>query len=315
MQQWMQTAHQFERQYGIPQGLLVALIRGESGGNPNAHSPAGAIGYGQLMPSTARSLGVDPYDPIDNLRGSAMYLSQQLRAFNGNPQLALAAYNAGPGAVRSHNGVPPYKETQGYVSRVMGYWGGSSGAPVGAAQNGSQVGQSVDPSHIARIQYAYADDPTIANILVQREMNKAQPGSAPGMTGPTPAGAAVLPRKPGELAWQYLQRLGGSLFGLRNDPGNSQATGGNHTNGSQHYSGTAIDFGDARNSWDQLNNWYNWVNQHKNELGVTELLNEGDHIHVGLARSMRPTNAPVPQPPTLGIPKMDRRVRPRKAGT
>jgi len=100
--------------------LLRALVEAESGGNPEAVSPRGAIGLTQLMPSTAEALGVvDPYDPQENLLGGAQYLRQQLDRFDGDESLALAAYNAGPGAVLRYHGVPPYAETRHYITRVL----------------------------------------------------------------------------------------------------------------------------------------------------------------------------------------------------
>ena len=98
--------------------LFRANIAVESGFNPDARSPVGAIGLGQLMPDTAAVLGVDPYDPEENLRGSARYLLAQLEDF-GAPDLALAAYNAGPDAVREYGGIPPYAETEGHVAKVL----------------------------------------------------------------------------------------------------------------------------------------------------------------------------------------------------
>ena len=94
-----------------------ANIEVESGYNPGALSPVGAIGLGQLMPGTANDLGVDPHDIAQNLDGSARYLLMMLAQF-GDPALALAAYNAGPDAVTRHGGIPPYPETQGHVARV-----------------------------------------------------------------------------------------------------------------------------------------------------------------------------------------------------
>lgn len=105
---------------GIDPDLAERLARQESGFNPAARSPAGAIGTMQLMPGTARELGVDPDDPLQNIRGGLTYLKQQLERFKGDPRLALAAYNAGPGAVQKHGGVPPYRETQQYVQRILG---------------------------------------------------------------------------------------------------------------------------------------------------------------------------------------------------
>ena len=98
--------------------LFRSNIAIESGFNPEARSPVGAIGLGQLMPGTAETLGVDPHDPEDNLRGSARYLLAQLESF-GEPELALAAYNAGPEAVRKYGGIPPYAETEGHVAKVL----------------------------------------------------------------------------------------------------------------------------------------------------------------------------------------------------
>ena len=98
--------------------LFRSNIAVESAFNPDARSPVGAIGLGQLMPGTAETLGVDPHDPEDNLRGSARYLLAQLESF-GSADLALAAYNAGPEAVRKYDGIPPYAETESHVAKVL----------------------------------------------------------------------------------------------------------------------------------------------------------------------------------------------------
>ena len=111
------------RRYGIDPNLLRAVAWAESRGNNNAVSPKGARGIMQLMPATAAALGVDPNDPIANINGGAAYLAQQLATFNDVP-LALAAYNAGPGAVRRYGGIPPYRETRVYVSTIMNRWSG-----------------------------------------------------------------------------------------------------------------------------------------------------------------------------------------------
>lgn len=111
----IQTA---SRRYELDPGLLKAVIHQESGFNPNVVSSAGAMGLMQLMPGTAQGLGVtDPFDPGQNIDGGARYLRTQLDRFGSLP-LALAAYNAGPGAVNKYQGVPPYAETQQYIRAV-----------------------------------------------------------------------------------------------------------------------------------------------------------------------------------------------------
>ncbi|MGB3554906.1 MAG: lytic transglycosylase domain-containing protein [Jannaschia sp.] len=116
---YLNDARAAARRHGIPEDLFLRLVRQESGWNPNAVSHKGALGLAQLMPATARRLGVDPADPKQNLEGGARYLAMQYRTF-GSWRLALAAYNAGPGAVEKHGGIPPFRETQGYVRAIMG---------------------------------------------------------------------------------------------------------------------------------------------------------------------------------------------------
>ncbi len=108
--------------YGIDPAVLKGLVRQESGFDPNAGSPAGAQGLTQLMPATAASLGVsDVHDPAQSIDGGAHYLRMQLDRFGGDYTKALAAYNAGPGAVQRFGGVPPYAETRNYVTKVLSY--------------------------------------------------------------------------------------------------------------------------------------------------------------------------------------------------
>ncbi len=107
------------QRHGLPSALIKAVVLAESGMNPNALSTAAAQGPTQLMPQTAAGLGVlDPYDPEQNVDGGARYLKKQLESFGATP-LALAAYNAGPGNVRRHGGIPPFDETRTYVDRVL----------------------------------------------------------------------------------------------------------------------------------------------------------------------------------------------------
>ena len=107
------------QKYGLPEDLFLRLVRQESGFKQDVSSSAGAIGLAQLMPDTAKYLGVDPHDPVQNLDGGARYLKEQYDTF-GSWDKALAGYNAGPGAVKKYGGIPPYKETQNYVRSILG---------------------------------------------------------------------------------------------------------------------------------------------------------------------------------------------------
>jgi soluble lytic murein transglycosylase-like protein len=118
------------QRHGVDPALLAGLVRQESNFDPNAGSPAGARGLTQLMPGTAAGLGVtDVTDPLQSLDGGAKYLKQQLDAFGGDVTKALAAYNAGPGAVQRYGGVPPYAETQSYVQKVQAFAAAYRGTP------------------------------------------------------------------------------------------------------------------------------------------------------------------------------------------
>lgn len=173
MADYRAIANNIARKHGIPPSLFTAMISQESGFNPKARSPVGAIGLGQLMPDTARGLGVNPNDPVQNLEGSARYLAKAKQSF-GSWKLALAAYNAGFGAVHKYGGVPPYKETQNYVSSIMSHANTSGGLPVTTPSPMSAVG-ALFPQHDNKarrlLQTALTPSPELQPIL-ERIMGK-----------------------------------------------------------------------------------------------------------------------------------------------
>jgi len=117
---WESLISGISERYGVDKDLVTAVIARESAGNPNAISPKGAKGLMQLMDGTARDMGVSSsFSPIENITGGVKYLKSMLDSFNGDERLALASYNAGPGAVKKYNGIPPYRETQEYVRAVL----------------------------------------------------------------------------------------------------------------------------------------------------------------------------------------------------
>ena len=116
---YLPMAEKAAAKFGVPKDLFTRLVQRESNWNPRAESHKGAIGLAQLMPETARRLGVDPTDPKANLEGGALYLKQQYMRFR-SWRLAIAAYNAGPDAVEKYDSVPPYPETEAYVLAILG---------------------------------------------------------------------------------------------------------------------------------------------------------------------------------------------------
>ncbi|PCH68264.1 MAG: transglycosylase [Rhodobacteraceae bacterium] len=117
--EYLLMAREAAQRHNVPEDLFLRLVQQESNWNPNAVSSKGALGLAQLMPATARRLRVDPSDPYENLDGGAKYLAKQFKKFR-SWQLALAAYNAGPKAVKKYGGIPPYEETRNYVKTIWG---------------------------------------------------------------------------------------------------------------------------------------------------------------------------------------------------
>lgn len=148
------TIRKYAEYYGVEENLIRAVMRQESCFNEGARSHVGATGLMQLMPGTADLLGVaDINDPRQNIKGGAKYLAQMLKRFNGDKQLALAAYNAGPGAVEKHGGVPPYRETRDYVVKVLSEYK--------RLENHQQQGEFVQTNY-------YAEQPQVARASAQQ---------------------------------------------------------------------------------------------------------------------------------------------------
>lgn len=208
MPDYRKEASRIAREQGVPEDLFLKLVRQESGFNPKAVSRSGAIGLAQLMPGTAQGLGVDPFDPVQNLTGGARYLKQQFTKF-GRWDLALAAYNAGPGAVAKYGGVPPYKETQGYVKKIMG---GSTIGKAPAVPSSPLVtaglGATTDPLGAAMP----ALSPAISGILDRNAALLGMPSISPLLTkfaAPAPLAAPGAVPDPGGSAapqgdWQQF---------------------------------------------------------------------------------------------------------------
>jgi membrane-bound lytic murein transglycosylase B len=166
---YQEIARQIAIEEGVDPDLFGRLVQQESGWDATAGSSKGAYGLTQLMPGTAAELGVDPTDPEQNLRGGARYLRQQMDRF-GDPVLALAAYNAGPGNVSKYGGVPPFEETQNYVRRILNNYVGDGISPL---QQQPRTAQPAAPQQPMQQSGAFAQGfqpPQTMNDLYQPKL-------------------------------------------------------------------------------------------------------------------------------------------------
>lgn len=158
--------------YGVPENLLKAVAKAESGFQSDAVSSCGAQGIMQLMPSTAKSLGVtDSFDPEQNIMGGAKYLGSLLGKY-GDAKLALAAYNAGSGNVDKYGGVPPFGETQNYVEKVLSYAGGDISVPSGTAESGTAAEASIGTSGLSSASFSSDDYSRFLELFAQELMER-----------------------------------------------------------------------------------------------------------------------------------------------
>jgi hypothetical protein len=237
------AARRTAKRHGIPLPLFRKLISAESGWNPNAVSPAGAIGLAQLMPATAKGLGVDPRDPIQNLEGAARYLSSQYKRF-GKWDLALAAYNAGPGAVEKHGGIPPYRETQAYVKKITS--GVASKSLKGGQSAPAPAGrQATSPLGIPQQAFGTLNELFTRVGLQPLSIVGDLPVSVPGR-GPVPSTAAAAPALPPplkapkgkiprvDLALHFIQKAQEMGLTVRENP-YVDGVDPVHVRGSDHY--------------------------------------------------------------------------------
>ena len=151
----------YSYKYNVDPLIMSALIDTESKFNQNAVSSAGAIGMGQLLPSTASALGVNPHDTLQNIEGACSYMATQLTNFNGDTRSALAAYNAGSDAIKQYGGIPPFEETQNYVAQITQKYSQLSGA-LNTILNGANYIPPEEPEPKYEVVYVEDEDKTNA---------------------------------------------------------------------------------------------------------------------------------------------------------
>jgi transglycosylase-like protein with SLT domain len=294
-------ARRVARRYGIPWGLFNALVNQESGWNPQAQSGAGAIGLTQLMPGTAQGLGVNPWNPHQNLVGGAKYLAQQYQKFGSWP-LALSAYNSGPGGAESSGRVEGFSETQNYVKSIMSAWGGANNT--GALPNvgpGRASGsfRAYDPADIKKAQNkqaalamlggsSYGDESGMNPLLTQAmgakiagDVRTKQFDFGPGSQGTSDAEGARLMRAIIRIAQRRGYDVGENPF--------TGGVGGGHVGGSFHYQtfpntnvGRAVDINwGGANEGQALRQLFNLFNRRFGMNSFQELLLPGRTYFAG----------------------------------
>lgn len=206
---WQALAQQAAAHYGVPAKGLIAQIMAESGGNPHARSSAGAEGIAQFMPGTARSMGVNPWDPASAISGMAHMMRNEYNAFGSWP-LALAAYNAGPGNARHWQSIP---ETRAYVDKLAGAYGSGAPAPSVHAPSGSLSASSGNAASFGDIMNALGIS---ANGAVARYLSKIMDEYGVGLGG---SGGAAAPTSGSPAVGTFAPGPKGHLFGGSYIPG------------------------------------------------------------------------------------------------
>ena len=251
--------------------IFVRQIGAESNFNPKAGSSAGAQGIAQIMPATAKSWKVDPWNPKAALDAAANNMARYLKSYKGDWSKALAAYNAGPGAVAKYGGVPPFKETKGYIAKILGGQkpSGAVGASRRTAAASSTPVASVDPGFSPLQQSALRsvfNDGPMRGLIEQAIVARGTQAVTPTPVS-KPAGAAVTSNVAGGpgKSWKSLASWAAKNFDAHVQ-GDFQTTGGKHAPGSNHYKGTAIDLGDANTSRRQFNQIAAYARQHPEQF-------------------------------------------------
>jgi len=214
---WEQVARQAARDAGFDEDVFAAQIRAESGFNPHARSGAGAQGIAQIMPATAKGWGVDPNDPRASLNAAARAMAKYTNSYGGNVRKALAAYNAGPGAVAKYGGVPPYAETQNYIKKIMGSAGSgtSSVAPQADYSPPASSGEAQAAAFVMKNSPLY--DSVMSKYAGEDTVTSAAKQVDPGFSGPSSPNAQGVIRsamsqvgRAADEAMQYIKAAGGT---------------------------------------------------------------------------------------------------------